>query len=129
MMKADSDNNKKITYPEFRAFMFDQTASLAHTGQVSNLQKKNVATITAQSVYMEGFAAKSARMKKMFAVADHDKSGTLSSDEARGVLKKYGYNDAEVDVIYAKMDADNNGSLNFREFERGLLLSEEKMAH
>jgi hypothetical protein len=57
-------------------------------------------------------------LKVHFDSFDQDRSGSITLEELRGVMKSLGENptDAEVKKIISEVDSDNNGTIEFAEF-------------
>jgi calmodulin len=59
-----------------------------------------------------------AEFKEAFGVFDKDGSGTITVDELDAVMKGLGHNPTkqELDAIFAEVDKDGNGKIDFSEF-------------
>lgn len=60
-----------------------------------------------------------AELRAAFNVFDADKSGTISSDELRAMLKSLGddMTDKEINDIIREADSDGDGNISFAEFK------------
>lgn len=66
-----------------------------------------------------------AELLAAFQVFDKDKSGFLSPDELRAVLKQLGgdtMSDKEIDDIMREADTDGDGNISFAEFKNIMAL-------
>lgn len=58
------------------------------------------------------------RLKLAFSVFDQDKSGQITADEMRCVMRQVGLTDAELDEMIKEVDEDGDGSIGFNEFSQ-----------
>jgi len=60
-------------------------------------------------------------VRRLFAEFDRDGSGSVSTDEAKVMLKRYGLNNEQIDELIAKYDVDHDGELQYTEFAAFLM--------
>lgn len=65
-----------------------------------------------------------AELRAAFEVFDKDKSGTISADELRAMLKSLGddMTDAEINDIIREADTDGDSNISFAEFKNIMAL-------
>lgn len=63
-------------------------------------------------------------MKDLFESADADGSGLLNLEEVRDLIKNVdnGFPDEDIVKLMKTMDVNNDGKINFQEFERVMAL-------
>ena len=59
-------------------------------------------------------------LKEAFKAFDADGDGTMSKDELKKILAKFGQHltDAEINAAMAKVDTDGDGQIDFNEFKK-----------
>ena len=117
--KHDIDNSKSISISEL------QTALVELKVSVSPNRLKEIVTIydvdsSGELSYQEFEAIfDKARLRATFDEMDVDKSDSVSTAELTSVMKNLGYKLSVVEItkILSKVDTDNNGEINYQEFE------------
>jgi len=61
-------------------------------------------------------------LKELFQLCDEDKNGTISKKELKSVMNELGVptDESEVNLLFKRLDINNDGSITFSEFVKGL---------
>lgn len=63
-----------------------------------------------------GQCNKMAQLRQIFYSIDTNRSGFIEKNELIAVMRRVGYSDADINVIFSRADFDGDGRINFNEF-------------
>ncbi|KAE8689961.1 Calcium-dependent protein kinase 2 [Hibiscus syriacus] len=120
----DTDNSGQITYEELKAGLQRFGANLAESEFRALMQAadiNNSGTID----YQEFIAAtmhlnmieREENLLAAFSYFDRDGSGYITQDELQKACQEFGIDDIHLDEIMREVDQDNDGRIDYKEFE------------
>ncbi|XP_047961927.1 calcium-dependent protein kinase 11-like [Salvia hispanica] len=120
----DADNSGTITYEELKQglkkvgsdLMESEILSLMNAADIDNNGTIDYGEFLAATLHMNKMEREE-NLLAAFSFFDKDGSGYITTDELQQACKDFGLIDDQIDEIIKEIDIDNDGRIDYGEFE------------
>jgi len=98
----------------------DLTAHKEIVNKISEYKKANLFTKAIKLCMVKVYENNNlAKLKEKFMEMDANKNGILERSEFFNVMKQFGFNDQEIEIMIQSLDLNNDGEIEYSEFLSG----------
>lgn len=114
------DAVKDVWFESSEEIKVDMNAQKTLVNKMSAYKKTNLFT-KAIKMCMSKIQEKGGleNLRERFEEVDENKNGILERDEFTNLMKKFGFNESEIDIMMTALDLNNDGSIEYSEFVSG----------